>query len=405
MRFSILISALVAVIVGFGGSVAIVIEAANAVGADQNTTSSWIAALCLAMMATSITLSYWQRLPIVTAWSTPGAALIATSTGLTLEQASTAFILCGLLTLLTAATPFLEKIIRKIPTSIAGGVLAGVLFPFVQAVVGGFASNIFLTCGMVGTFLILRPISSAWAVIGVLMSGLAIAFVTSPEFGFQSAELAYPKFVHVEWNWTAALGLGLPLFIVTMASQNLPGLAVLQSAGFEPETKAIFSLTGLATVIGGFFGAHSIGLAAITASICVSEEAHPNKSKRWMTGICYGVMYGVLAFCAPTLVGFFAKMPTEFIVILAGVALTGPMISALSSALEVEANRFPGIIAFVVTASGLSFFEIGSAFWGLVASLLTIGISNSVNLVIHTKHGSAEENVNDYNPQTNPSLK
>jgi benzoate membrane transport protein len=382
MRFSVVISAVVAIIVGFGGSVAIVIAAAEAVGADQSSTSSWIAALCLAMMITSIFLSFSQRIPIVTAWSTPGAALIATSQGFTLGQAGAAFALCGVLILLTAIIPFLERTIRNIPTPVAAGILAGVLFPFVVSVINLFESNLILTSVMVGTFLVLRPMSPAWAVIGVLASGLITAITMEPDLTLPGLEWALPKMISLEWRWGAALGLGMPLFVVTMASQNLPGLAVLQTAGYAPKTKPVFAATGLATLVNSIFGAHSIGLAAITASICVNPDAHPDKSKRWLTGISYGCGYGILAFCAPMLVAFFAILPSEFIVILAGLALVGPLTSALSSAVNDGANRLPGVVAFVVTASGAGFFQIGSAFWGLAASIAFIGITNAIQFLI-----------------------
>lgn len=378
MRLSILSASLVAVIVGFGGSVAIVIEAANAVGATSLETSSWIAALCFAMMLSSAALSYTQRIPIITAWSTPGAALIATSSGYTLAESATAFLVCGLLTVLTAAVPLLEHGIKKIPASVAAGILAGVLFPFVVGVATSFMDYPLLAIGMVSTFLLLRPFSMNVAVIAVLLCGLSISFIMDTQIELPHFELVAPTPIEIDWNLNVAVSLGLPLFLVTMASQNLPGLAVLKAAGYVPKTRPIFASTGIVTIINGLFGAHSIGLAAITASICVGGDAHPNPERRWVVGLSYATIYGSLALCTPVIVALFVSMPAGFIAILAGLALISPMTSALRSAVIDEADTFPGVIAFFVTASGISFAQLGAAFWGLVAAILTILVSSVI---------------------------
>ena len=375
MKLSVLVAALVAIIVGFGSSVIIVLAAAESLNAGHAATSSWLVALCLSMMTTSAILSYQQKIPIITAWSTPGAALIAASNGISMEQAVGAFLFCGALIICTGFIGFLGTVVRKIPASIATGILAGVLLPFVQAVVANFENDVLMGGGMLMTYLLLRLRSPSWAVIGVLVCGLAVSFLYYPIPDAPTLEVASLTLAKIHWDWTTIVGLGLPLYIVTMASQNLPGIAVLKSAGYIPETKSIFVLTGMASFINGLFGAHSIGLAAITASICASEDADPDKHSRWITGLCYAAGYGALAFFAPMLISFFASLPPEFIINLAGIALIGPFMSALSSSFSAKGDLMPGTMAFIVTSSGVTMIGVGAAFWGLVAGLLVIFLS------------------------------
>jgi benzoate membrane transport protein len=370
MKTSIITSALVALVVGFGGSVAIVIAAAQAVDADQAQTLSWLTALSLGMMATSALLSYIHKAPMITAWSTPGAALIATAHGFSLAEASGAFLICGGLILATGFVDVLGAMVRKIPTSIATGILAGVLFPFVTKIVTGFQADPLLSIGMIGAFLLLRGVSPSWAVIGSLVVGSAISLLLRGGSFGSGLELSTLNLVRPAFSSEAIFSISLPLYLVTMASQNLPGLAVLRASGYTPTTRSIFSTTGFASILGAFFGAHSIGMAAITASICVGPDSHPDPEKRWQAGLVYALGYGLVALLLPTIYRGLMSMPPTFFFTLAGLALISPMSFALTTLLNERGDILPGMVAFVVTASGVVFMGIGSAFWGLILGAL-----------------------------------
>jgi benzoate membrane transport protein len=375
MRASVIVSAVVAVIVGFGGTLALIVAAAQAVGANAAETSSWVAALCLSMAATSATLSVRHRIPIVTAWSTPGAALIAASTGIDLAAAVGAFLLAGVLVLLTALFRPLSAWIERIPTSVAAAMLAGVLLRFVIAVFDSAQAAPLLVLPLIALFLVTRLISPFGAVLVVLVAGVALAGVlgmTAP----LPAEVTFSSLVFVNPRFEPAvlIGLGLPLYLVTMASQNLPGFAVLRAAGYPVPSRSILAVTGLASVATAPFGAHASNLAAITASICTGPDAHPDKDKRWLTGPVYGLSYLILALFGASLVALFQAMPPALIVTVAGTALIGPLAGALGSALAEEKERIAATLTLAVTASGASFLGIGSAFWGLAAGLLVLGL-------------------------------
>ena len=378
MRASVVISAMVAVLVGFGGSVAIILAAAGALGASPEQTSSWVAALCVSIMATTAILSIRHRIPVVTAWSTPGAALIAASSVPSFEAAVGAFILCAVLILLTAAFRPVSALIERIPTTIASAMLAGVLFGFVLAIFDHLQVEPVLVLAMVVGFAVLRLYSPSWAIVAVLVLGVALAVVlgkTAP-----IGELGISSFVWVKPTFDLAtlIGLGIPLYLVTMASQNLPGFAVLRAAEYAVPSRSALSVTGIASLLTANVGAHTSNLAAITASICTGPDAHPDKDKRWLCGPFYAAGYGILAVFGASLVATFSSFPPALIATIAGLALIGPFVSSLSASLSIEGQRFAAAVAFTVTASGMSAFGIGAAFWGLVAGLLILGLDRAL---------------------------
>jgi benzoate membrane transport protein len=375
MRLSIITSAVVAALVGFGSTIAIIIAAANAVGADAAQTSSWVAALCLSMAATSGFLSVRYRIPVVTAWSTPGAALIAASSGISINAAVGSFLLAGGLIVLAAFVKPFGRLIERIPTAIAAAMLSGVLIRFVMAVFESAQGAPGLVLPLVAVFLLVRLVNPALAVLAVLFVGLGIAFGGGLARPLPS-ELALSSltFIAPAWEPAALIGLGLPLFLVTMASQNLPGFAVLRASGYTPPSRPILGVTGLASVVSAFFGAHTSNLAAISAAICTGPDTHPDPAKRWLVGPFYALSYLIFAAFSAALIGLIAALPPELIKTVAGLALMGAFAGALGSALSDEAKRFPAVLAFAVTASGLTLFGIGSAFWGLVAGLAALGL-------------------------------
>ena len=379
MRLSIVVSAVLAALVGFGSTIAIIIEAARAVGADEAQTSSWVAALCLSMAATAGYLSIRHRMPIVTAWSTPGAALIAASSGLDIHRAVGAFILAGLLVVLAAAFRPIGRLIESIPSAIAAAMLAGVLVRFVIAVFESAQVSPALVLPLVALFLVVRVANPVLATIAVLVAGLAGSFGLGLAGPTPNA-LVLPSltFIAPAFDPAALVGLGVPLFIVTMAPQNLPGFAVLRASGYEaPPSRSILAVTGLASSVSALFGAHTSNLAAISAAICTGPDTHPDPAKRWMTGPFYAACYLLLAIFGAYVIAVIAALPPALIKTVAGLALIGAFSGAVGSAFLDESRRFAAILTFAVTASGLAMAGIGSAFWGLVAGLLAMAIERA----------------------------
>ncbi|HEY8384383.1 MAG TPA: benzoate/H(+) symporter BenE family transporter [Microvirga sp.] len=376
MRPSIITSAVVAALVGFGSSVAVIIAATQAIGASASEAASWLTGLCLAMAATSAVLSIRHRLPIITAWSTPGAALIAATSGIPLQAAVGAFLLAGALIIVTAAFRPVATLIERIPSSVAAAMLAGVIVRFVVAVFESAQGWPLLVLPLVGLFLVARLISPSIAVLAVLGAGLAAAFglgLAKPleaVSAFGSLSLVTPTF-----EPSVLLGLGLPLFLVTMASQNLPGFAVLRASGYEKvPSRSILAVTGIASLLTAPFGAHTSNLAAISAAICTGPDTHPDPAKRWMTGPFYAACYLAFAVLCGGLIAVITALPVELIRTVAGLGLIGALAGALGTAMADEGQRFPAVLTLAVTASGLSLFGIGSAFWGLVAGLIAVGL-------------------------------
>jgi benzoate membrane transport protein len=377
MRLSIVTSAVVAALVGFGSTIAIIIAAAQAVGADAAQTSSWVASLCLATAAISGILSVRYRIPVVAAWSTPGAALIAASSGISIHAAVGSFLLAGALIVLAAFIKPFGRLIERIPTPIAAAMLAGILIRFVMAVFESAQAAPGLVLPLVGLFLVVRLYNAAFAVLAVLFVGLGLAFgggLAQPVASGLS--LSSLTFIKPAWEPTALIGLGIPLFLVTMASQNLPGFAVLRASGYTPPSRPILAVSGLASIVTAFFGAHTSNLAAISAAICTGPDTHPDPSKRWMVGPFYTLCYLVIAAFSAALIGLIAALPPELIRTVAGLALMGAFAGALSSALSDASKIFPAVLTLAVTASGLTLFGIGSAFWGLAAGLLALAIDS-----------------------------
>jgi benzoate membrane transport protein len=375
MRLSIVTSAVVAALVGFGSTIAIIIAAAGAVGADAAQTSSWVAALCLSMAATSGYLSVRYRIPVVTAWSTPGAALIAASSGISIHAAVGAFLLAGGLIVLAASVKPFGRLIERIPSAVAAAMLAGILIRFVTAVFESAQGAPALVLPLVAVFLLVRLANPALAVLAVLFVGLGLAFGTGlakPLPG--DVSLSSLTFIAPAFEPAALVGLGVPLFLVTMASQNLPGFAVLRASGYTPPSRPILAVTGFVSVVSALFGAHTSNLAAISAAICTGPDTHPDPSKRWLVGPFYALSYLIFAAFSAALIGLIAALPPELIRTVAGLALMGAFAGALGSALSDPGKIFPAVLTLAVTASGLTLFGIGSAFWGLAAGLVALGL-------------------------------
>lgn len=369
MRFSVLASASVAAIVGFGGTLALIIAAANVLGATQVQTASWVTAVCLAIAASSAWLSVRYRMPIIAAWSTPGLALIGASAGFTFAEAVGAFIVTALALIATGLIRQLSVFVSRIPASVASGMLAGVLLSFVIAAAKTVPLDPVFVLPLVALFFVIRLFNPSLAVIAVLVTGVVLALVSGRSPALPAPEISTLALVWPEFHMGAMIGLAVPLYLVTMASQNLPGFAVLRASGYEPPTGACLRVTGLFSLLSAPFGASTSNLAAISAVLCTNPDAHPDPRQRWLTGPVYAAIYVIFALFGASLVAIFAVLPATLIALVAGLALTGPFINAMALALKDENERLAATITFAVTASGIAFFGVGSAFWALLAGL------------------------------------
>ncbi|MER9870515.1 benzoate/H(+) symporter BenE family transporter [Mesorhizobium sp. M0136] len=376
MRISIPVSAFVAAIVGFGGTLAIVIAAAKAVGATQVETASWVTALCLAMAIESLWLSWRTKMPVITAWSTPGVALIAASTGFSMGEAVGAFVVTAVLLIATGLFRPLTKLIARIPASVASGMLAGIVVTFAINAVKTVPVDPWLILPLVAAFFVIRLFNPALSVLLVLIGGGLAAFLTGRVGGLPAPELSSLMLVMPRFTATAIIGLALPLYLVTMASQNLSGLAVLRAAGYHPEPGPLIGVTGLFSLLTAPFGASTTNLAAISAAICTGPDVHPDPAERWKTAPFYALAYLVFALFGASLVAIFAVLPQSLIALVAGLALMAPLANALSIALKDEDERMAATVTFAVTASGLTLFGVGAAFWGLIAGLVVLFLEN-----------------------------
>jgi benzoate membrane transport protein len=366
----------VAVLVGFTSSVAIVFQAALAFKATPEQLTSWMWALGLGMGLCSLIPSLWLRKPVMVAWSTPGAAVLATAGmvgGFSMSEAVGAFMACAALITLFGVTGWFERVMNRIPVAIASALLAGVLARFGLQAFTAAQTALPLVVLMLLSYLLVKRLSPRYAVPVTLL--FAIIYVAVNDL-FTPAivvfEIAKPVFVMPVFTWSAMVSLALPLFIVTMASQNLPGVAAIKAAGYDMPLSKIITLTGLATLVLAPFGAFALNLSAITAAICMGREAHPDASKRYTAAVSCGAIYIVIGLLGGAFIGVLMSFPKELIAAIAGLALLGTIGNGLAVAVQDESHREAAIITFLVTLSGVVIAGVGSAFWGVVAGTIAL---------------------------------
>ncbi|MFM1881119.1 MAG: hypothetical protein RLZZ344_1353 [Pseudomonadota bacterium] len=366
----------VAVLVGYTSSVAIVFQAAHAAGAPPQVVSSWLWALGIGMGVTCIGLSWWTKEPILTAWSTPGAALLAGALpGLALSETIGVFILASALIALTGLLGAFDRVMRYIPTALASAMLAGVLLRFGIGAFEGLETHTALIAVMFGFFLVTKRFLPRYAIPITLGAGLFWLWISN---GFTGTAIAWqwatPVLTMPSFSWASALGVAVPLYVVTMASQNVPGLTVLRANGYKTPISPVLKVTGLTGLILGPFGGFQYNLAAITAAICMSPDADPDSGKRYQAAMWAGVFYLALGLLGATVATLFAALPAAFVVAIAGLALLPTIANSLHQALQEPLQREAAAVTFLVTASGITLVGVSSAFWGLLLGLLTARI-------------------------------
>ena len=370
----------VAVLVGFTSSVAIVFQAAQAFNAPPEVITSWMWALGLGMGLCSLVPSLWLRQPVMVAWSTPGAAVLATAGlagGFSLAEAVGAFMVSAALITLCGVTGWFERIMDRIPVAIASALLAGVLARFGLQAFAAAQTALPLVLLMLGTYLLGKRLLPRYAVVLTLLVAILFVAARGQLAGASiTFELAMPVFSMPRFTYEAIVSLAIPLFVVTMASQNLPGVAAIRAAGYGgkdgiPISK-IITLTGLATLVLAPFGAYALNLSAITAAICMGREAHVDPARRYTAAVSCGAIYIAIGIFGGAITGLLTAFPKELVAAIAGLALLGTIGNGLAVAIKDERHREAALITFLVTLSGVVVAGIGSAFWGVVAGALAL---------------------------------
>ncbi|RRV07328.1 benzoate transporter BenE [Pseudomonas sp. v388] len=375
---SAVVAGFIAMMTGCTSSLVLMFQAGQAAGLTSGQISSWLWSLFMGMAIFSIGLSLRYRTPISVAWSTPGAALLITSLGgVSYPEAIGAFITSALMVIICGVTGSFERLVRRLPASLAAALLAGILFKIGSEIFIAAQHRTALVLGMFFTYLIVKRLSPRYAVLASLLTGVMLAGVLGLlNFSGFTLELAAPVWTTPSFSLAATISIGIPLFVVAMTSQNMPGIAVLRADGYDTPSSPLITATGIASLLTAPFGSHGINLAAISAAICTGPHAHEDKSKRYTAAIWCGIFYGIAGLYGATLAALFAAFPKELVLSIAALALFGSIINGLTVAMSEPREREAALITFMVTASGLTLFSIGSAFWGIVAGVLTLLILN-----------------------------
>ncbi|CAN7741102.1 benzoate/H(+) symporter BenE family transporter [Acidovorax sp. LjRoot66] len=366
----------VAVLVGFTSSVAIVFQAAQAFHATPGQITSWMWALGLGMGLCSLVPSLVLRMPVMIAWSTPGAAVLATAGlagGFSMGEAIGAFMVSAALITLCGVTGWFERIMNRIPMEIAAGLLAGVLARFGIQAFTAAQTALPLVLLMLATYLLGRRLLPRYAVVLTLAVGIAwVALRGQMAWSAVHLSLAAPVWTTPEFSLAATVSLAIPLFVVTMASQNLPGVAVIRASGYPLPISRLLTLSGLGTLVLAPFGAFALNFSAITAAMCMGPEAHEDRARRYTAAVFCGALYVVIGLFGAVITGLLTAFPSELVVAVAGLALLGTIGNGLATALREEGHREAALITFLVTLSGVVVAGVGSAFWGVVAGSLAL---------------------------------
>jgi benzoate membrane transport protein len=375
---SAVVAGFIAMLTGYTSSLVLMFQAGQAAGLSNGQISSWIWSLSIGMAICCIGLSLRYRAPIMIAWSTPGAALLITSLpGVAYGEAIGAYIVASGMIVVIGLTGTFDRLMRRIPGSLAAALLAGVLFKIGLEICVAAEQQPLLVCAMLLAYLLGKRWQPRYAVLAALIVGGVLAGL----FGLLNFEqfelqLAVPEWTTPSFSLAAVISIGIPLFIVAMASQNLPGMAVLRANGYDVPASPLLTATGLTSILLAPFGSHGIHMAAISAAICTGPQAHEDPQKRYTAAIWCGVFYGIAGIFGATLAALFNALPKALILSIAALALFASIIGGLTQAMSEPKEREAALITFLVTASGMTLFSVGSAFWGIVAGLLTLAILN-----------------------------
>jgi benzoate membrane transport protein len=373
-----IVAGLISVIVNYGGTFILVFQAAKVAGLSPELTASWVWSVSIGVGITGLVLSWVTREPIITAWSTPAAAFLVVALSTTpYAEAIGAYIISAAAFVLLGLSGYFEKVIRLIPPGVAAGLLAGILLQFGIGAFGGMSLDPVLVGLLIVAYVILKRFTARYAVVGILVLGLAF-LLTQGRVDLSGLELQFaaPVFTQPEFSINALLSVALPLFLITLTGQYMPGMLVLRNDGFSTSANPILTVTGLGSLLMAPFGSHAFNVAAITAAICTGKEASEDPSKRWIAGIAAGVFYIFVGIFGVTLAAVFMAFPATFITTLAGLALLGTIGASLASAMADVKSREASLITFLASAANITLLGIGGAFWGLLIGLAAYALLN-----------------------------
>lgn len=364
------VAGFIAVLVGYTSSVAIIFQAIEQLGATEAQANSWMLMLGVGMGLSTLFLSLTSRMPVLTAWSTPGAALIALSAGFTLPEATGAFLFCAVLLIGTGISGWFDRLARLVPDTLANAMLAGILFSFGMKIFDGLGTDAALVAAMALSYVAMKRSAPRYAIVVSLLVGVIYVTATGGFAGADlSFELAYPVFVMPEYALSALIGLGVPLYLVTMSSQNMPGVVTLRADGYTPNIGRAITVTGVFSLILAPFGGYAFNLAAITAAICTGPDADDAPQTRYKAAALAGVFYVIVGVLGATVIGLFLIMPKAVVLTIAALALLGTIGNSLSAALTPIDDREAALVTFMTTVSGVSLLGIGAPFWALIFGL------------------------------------
>lgn len=372
------VAGLISVIVNYGGTFILVFQAAKVAGLSPELTASWVWSISIGVGVTGIILSWISREPIITAWSTPAAAFLVTALATTsYAEAVGAYLISAVAFVALGLSGWFERVIRLIPPGVAAGLLAGILLQFGIGAFGGMSIDPLLAGLLIIAYVVLKRFTARYAVVGILVLGLAFLLIQDRvDLSGLTLKLAAPVFTMPEFSLNALLSMALPLFLITLTGQYMPGMLVLRNDGFRTNANPIVTVTGLGSLLMAPFGSHAFNIAAITAAICTGREAHENPDKRWIAGIAAGVFYILVGVFGVTLAAVFMAFPATFITTLAGLALLGTIGGSLASAMADAKTREASLITFLAAAANITLLGIGGAFWGLVIGLVAYAVLN-----------------------------
>jgi len=368
LSLSAVVAGFIATVISYAGPLVIIFQAAKAGGLPHDLVSSWVWAISIGSGVLGIVLSLRYKVPIIIAWSAPGSALLVTMLpDISMNQAVGAYLVSSLVILLVGLSGAFDRVISKLPAAISAAMLAGILFRFGTELFVSVKEQTWLVLAMFATYLLFKRLLPRYAVMAVLVVGVAIA-VASGELHSEALVLgvAMPVWITPEFDWQVMLGVAFPLVVVALTGQFVPGMVVLRNDGYQTPASPLISSSALGTLLLAPFGCHGLNLAAITAAICTGRESHEDPAKRYVAGVSGGVFYLLLGIFGATLVSVFTAFPAALIAALAGLALLAAIGGALSAAMSVPADREAALITFLVTVSGMSFLGLSAAFWGLV---------------------------------------
>ena len=372
------VAGLISVIVNYGGTFILVFQAAKVAGLSAELTASWVWSISIGVGVTGIILSWMSREPIITAWSTPAAAFLVTAlASVPYAQAVGAYLICGAAFVVLGLSGWFDRVIRLIPPGVAAGLLAGILLQFGIKAFGGMSLEPLLAGLLIVAYVVLKRFCARYAVVGILLLGLVFLLVQERiDLSGLSLTLAAPVFTMPAFSVNALLSVALPLFLITLTGQYMPGMLVLRNDGFQTSANPIVAMTGLGSLLMAPFGSHAFNIAAITAAICTGPQAHEDPSKRWIAGIAAGIFYTLVGVFGVTLAAVFMAFPATFITTLAGLALLGTIGASLASAMADPKTREASLITFLAAAANITLLGIGGAFWGLVIGLVAYAVLN-----------------------------